>query len=912
MRKKIVSVLLIFCFCASLLPAGALAVEAPHTHSACGEADCAGHPVGEDGVAVPMEAVEYTAVDSEEDFHNLTPTESYITISGNYYLTKDVTLTKEIRSSGDTNICLNGNTLTSTADGAPASLVLTGGQFNIADCSENKTGKIINTAGKTMAGVVHVQNAGLALYGGTLSGGTHSGNAGCIQLGDASVFDMYGGSIVNSDGKVGGGVLVINQNKPAQPSVFNLYGGTISGNGDGNGNGGGVTLYANAVLNQYGGSIENNTAEMGGGVAIGNLDTPVVYNLYDGKVSGNTATSQYGGVYFPISSADNFQFNMYGGEISGNHSAEMAGGVGASGEMKLYGGSIINNTSGNIGAGLFVSNYVHIKGAPIIKGNTQNGAPSNIVTAGWDNTILVLDGPLEKSGEKMSVQIFYYKTGAFTSGWSTHMAGKDPADYFASDLEGYIIDLDEEGEAQIRAAALSTLSYQTTGGLLTVSGIKEEVDANSAKVYEGAVVTVGPQPDSGTAIESITLTGSDGLDIPLTGNQDGSYSFTMPAGDVELSVLLVPVFAVTLNSSQNGAYNVFDRTVSETALISGALVPAGHEMEISVIPDRGYQLESVTVAKSGDPTENVATETGAGNRVSFVMPDFAVTVTVTFKEKKASGGSTYVITAEAGEGGQISPAGWVLASRGSRCSFTILPEDGYAVADVLVDGESVGAVDSYTFENVNTMHTIKAVFREIGEVTDCLRDESCPIDAFTDARPDTWYHDGVHYALDKGLMIGTGEDRFSPAAVVTRSQIATCLWRLENSPQVNYAMNYTDVVDGRWYTEAVRWVASQGIMLGYDNGRFGPDDPMTREQMVVIFYRYAQYKGYDVSIGENTNILSFADAEDVSEYALPAMQWGCGVGLIEGQDGKLLNPTGGTERAQLATIFMRFCEDIAK
>lgn len=327
-------------------------------------------------------------------------------------------------------------------------------------------------------------------------------------------------------------------------------------------------------------------------------------------------------------------------------------------------------------------------------------------------------------------------------------------------------------------------------------------------------------------------------------------------------------------------------------------------------------LDGQTAVKPANPTRGGYTFAGWYSTEDYTTSyDFAdaVTADITLYAKwnVVHSNPTYTPTVEDTAGGNTT-VNDKNPEKGDKVTITTEPDEGYVVGEVAVtdkNGNPVEVIDNgdgtYTYVQPTGKVTITVTYT-------CSRDEHCPIWPYTDARPDTWYHDGVHYALDKGLMIGTGEDRFSPAAVVTRSQIATCLWRLENSPQVNYAMNYTDVVDGRWYTEAVRWVASQGIMLGYDNGRFGPDDPMTREQMVVIFYRYAQYKGYDVSIGENTNILSFADAEDVSEYALPAMQWGCGVGLIEGQDGKLLNPTGGTERAQLATIFMRFCEDIAK
>ena len=128
-------------------------------------------------------------------------------------------------------------------------------------------------------------------------------------------------------------------------------------------------------------------------------------------------------------------------------------------------------------------------------------------------------------------------------------------------------------------------------------------------------------------------------------------------------------------------------------------------------------------------------------------------------------------------------------------------------------------------------------------------------------------------------------------------------------------MSFGDAADGAWYAKAVRWAAGSGVVKGYDSEHFGPDDAVTREQMVTILYRYAQYKGYDVSVGEDTNILSFADAMTVSEYAIPAMQWACGSSMVNGiaQDGgMLLAPKDTTTRAQVATLMMRFQGTVTK
>ena len=185
-----------------------------------------------------------------------------------------------------------------------------------------------------------------------------------------------------------------------------------------------------------------------------------------------------------------------------------------------------------------------------------------------------------------------------------------------------------------------------------------------------------------------------------------------------------------------------------------------------------------------------------------------------------------------------------------------------------------------------------------------------PVDLpFNDVPESYWAYDAIQYVYGEGLMAGTSGSTFNPEGTTTRGQIVTILWRLSGSPVVNYLMDFDDVDPAAYYAEAIRWATSEGIAGGYGGGVFGPDDPITREQLAVMLHRYAQHEGYDVSIGEDTNILSYADAFTVSEYAVSALQWACGAGIISGTgDGSTLTPQGEATRAQAATVLMRFCE----
>ena len=179
---------------------------------------------------------------------------------------------------------------------------------------------------------------------------------------------------------------------------------------------------------------------------------------------------------------------------------------------------------------------------------------------------------------------------------------------------------------------------------------------------------------------------------------------------------------------------------------------------------------------------------------------------------------------------------------------------------------------------------------------------------FTDVPDGAWYSDAVQYVYEHDMMVGTSSTKFSPDSPTSLGMIVTILHRLEGlSPAAGTA--FTDVSTGQWYTDAVAWASTNNIVSGYGNGKFDPDDSITREQMAVILYRYAQYKEYDTTITGSAAV--FSDGEQVSAYAVDAVNWAIGVGLLQGVGNNMLSPISGATRAQAATILMRFCENIA-
>ena len=174
---------------------------------------------------------------------------------------------------------------------------------------------------------------------------------------------------------------------------------------------------------------------------------------------------------------------------------------------------------------------------------------------------------------------------------------------------------------------------------------------------------------------------------------------------------------------------------------------------------------------------------------------------------------------------------------------------------------------------------------------------------FTDVPADAWYLDAVRYVYANGLMIGTSETTFEPETTITRGMIVTILHRLEGTPKAE-GMSFSDVEEGKWYSDGVAWASANGIVNGFPEGTFEPKTPITREQLATILYRYAKFKGMDVSVGEDTNILSYDDAFDITDGYAPAMQWAVGSGLIIGTDSTHLSPQRQLTRAQAAAILM--------
>ncbi len=300
-----------------------------------------------------------------------------------------------------------------------------------------------------------------------------------------------------------------------------------------------------------------------------------------------------------------------------------------------------------------------------------------------------------------------------------------------------------------------------------------------------------------------------------------------------------------------------------------------------------------------------------------------ITFTAVWRSNSSSSGSSsgggsssssnrYTVSVDSGiDNGSVSVSP-SRAERGDTVTITIDPDEGYELDSLTVRDSRGNRIDverqsdtRYTFEMPSGRVTVDATFTEVAETPE-TPDQ---IGSFTDVDTDDWFADAVQYMLDNGMMNGVTDTTFGPGTTTTRGMIVTILYRLEGEPDTT-ASSFTDVASGMYYADAVAWAQANSIVTGITETIFAPDQAITREQMAAILYRYAQYKGYDVTA--SNDLSSYTDASRISAYATAAMQWANAEGLITGNTSTTINPTGNATRAEVATILMRFCETVTK
>ena len=366
-----------------------------------------------------------------------------------------------------------------------------------------------------------------------------------------------------------------------------------------------------------------------------------------------------------------------------------------------------------------------------------------------------------------------------------------------------------------------------------------------------------------------------------------------------------------------------------------------------VIPFDTSKKDTIVVYRVHDGVAEAMKEKPAQDEEGFVVGDGSITIyafkfsiyAIGYSEQtqpspKPSGGgggggvTTYTVSTPA-ESVDTANHGSVTADRktiaaNGKVVLTAKPDEGYKLEKLTVTDEKGNVVPltensdgTYTFTMPASNVTVTPVFAAIPatepapvEDSACPKDATCPISAFSDATPTAWYHDGVHWALEKGIMNGIGNGLFAPNDTTTRAMVVTMLWRLEGQPE-GAANPFTDIPAGSWYENAANWAAETGVVKGVSDTEFAPDAPVTREQLATILYRYAKAQGKGFT-GAWAFPLDYPDAAEVSEWADEAMHWMTMNGIITGMGDGTLAPRVNATRAQIATLFMRFTEAMEK
>lgn len=337
--------------------------------------------------------------------------------------------------------------------------------------------------------------------------------------------------------------------------------------------------------------------------------------------------------------------------------------------------------------------------------------------------------------------------------------------------------------------------------------------------------------------------------------------------------------------------------------------------------DKEGNVTTTTTDKDGNKTETVEKTDGSSQTTVINKDGSGSTTTSQDGRMEARVMLTAAVVDSAAEKGETvklpMPAIPVTSDKENAPTVTAeLPAGQSVKVEIPVENPTAGTV-AVRVKSDGSEEIIKtSITSETGVVVTIQDGDKVKIvdnsTEFTDV-PDTyWGAEAIDFVSSRELMNGVGNKLFAPGDKLTRGQLCQLLYNLEDAPASGDSA-FTDVADGAWFADAVDWAAFQGIVSGYGNGAFGPNDPITREQLTVMLYRYAQLKGYDVRVGEDTNILSYTDAQAISEYAVSAMQWACGAGIIKGTgDGSMLSPLGDATRAEVATMLMRFCVNVTE
>ena len=459
--------------------------------------------------------------------------------------------------------------------------------------------------------------------------------------------------------------------------------------------------------------------------------------------------------------------------------------------------------------------------------------------------------------------------------------------------------------------AIATISAPT--GNLTYDGKEKDATVDYSDGWQGAkdltvTYTKDSQSYSGTPTDAGTYTASISV-----GEQSASVTYTIAKATPEIGI------SASANSLTGGG--TVTLTVSD--LPDGASATVTCSDSSIVISSSGSTFTATLPNSTATYTFTASYNGDTNHEGDSATCEVKVTQQQTTEPENPGSGDepgsdtpsdyNYPVMVKDSDNGTVTIAKedqW--ANDGEKITVTVTPDDAYMLDKLVITdkaGNELKFVDNgdgtYTFTMPKGAVTITATFVEDPNWEEPTEPEepSEPALPFSDVREGDWFYDVVKYVYNEGLMTGTSAITFEPNTTTTRGMIVSILHRLEGSPVVT-GSDYTDVNDSDWYGQAVAWAAENGIVNGFEDSTFRPNAAITREQMAAILYNYADYKGYDVT--SRANLDAYSDADQISSWASDVVAWANAEGLINGMTANTLEPQGNATRAQVAAIFQRF------
>lgn len=810
-------------------------------------------------------------------------------------LEKDIDINDALTVNRAVTLDLSGFVLRMTSNDSVIK-VGQGGELTIADSNKNKAHKFAQNTNGLWELVSDDSTTSKTVKGGIITGGKAQ-NGGGVYVAPGGKLHMTGGSIVGCQAGHGGGVYLDNNDQTGEPSKFTMTSSRIIGC-TASGHGGGVAVNPKCTFTMDNDSeIRSCTARLGGGVYTNNNGTngPGVFTLRNGAILSCTANpsdhlfSRGGGVY------NSGAFIMEGGTIKGCTAKDgSSGGVLNRREFTMSGGMIGEgeNDESHVYNDANTKAVFTISGTAKIYTNVANDSRLNAdggeifgevtnAVKNWSSAVIAgtegVAGSTEFKGKVTNNCII--EKGQFTGDVTNDGGGTIKGGTFINNKVtnnlGAILGGDFS-QAKFLSGKLAITFEPNNEGISS----KREVDWKK----EGVLLAVPtPEPTK----EGYTFEGwyydNNGVNTKWNFETDKArYTMTLTA-QWEANT-----YTVTVENDGNG-----------TASAAPASAKMGEEVSLTATPKSGYHFKRWEVVPDKVEIEN--------NK--FTMPAADVTVKAIFERNASSssgggggGGTTYyTLTFETNGGGSMQA---IRAARGKTLDLSAYTpmRDGYDFGGWYADKDLTQRITEIKLSGSKTVYADWKK-REPNE-PDAVKNP------FADVNAGDWFYRDVLFSYEKGLMSGMDAAAFAPYANTTRAQIAVIFYRMEGSPAVEGENSFADVVRGSgtaWFYDAVTWAQQNGIMGGYGNSSFAPNDPITREQLAAIFYRYAQYKGYDTTQG-GMAIREFDDYESISDYAMGAMAWAVNTGLVKG-DSNLLYPKGTATRAELAALFHRFAEN---